>query len=517
MSGKQAKGKAISKPPTIREQYPGITTELVLDCLDSNSRGDGVLYAMMHKGRIMRDMLSEETYTWAGHHWSLDVMGLDRDLVEDLALVYLETAREMRANQKQAATEGKTDVASYYENRARELRKRASRLRASAGVRGCLEFAFVQQGKISISARGDEFGTDPMHFGCANGVLELDTGELRDGDPRDLIVKASPVAMPPLDTPIPPIFKQYLWESLEDQHLIDFLQRYLGYCMTGLTTEEVFLVNGGAGRSGKTVLMETVMAVLGPYSGPIQAEMLLDQGRQKSSSGPTPDIMSLCGRRLAVASESDEARRFSPSRIKWFTGSDTLVGRNPHDRYERHFRPTHKLILLTNNEPYAPPDDFAFWSRLLKVDWPFSFVHSPNPSKDNEKLRDDHLKAKLMLELPGILAWMVRGALWWQREGLNPPPSVREAGEKYRREQDIIQDFIDERCITPDDSGTVKTTGNDLYSAFKDWFQEYHRSRVPSITWFGRRMSKKFTKRKDGVVYYEGVAVRETGSEKEPF
>ncbi|WP_051617251.1 DNA primase family protein [Desulfonatronovibrio hydrogenovorans] len=482
----------------------GITTDLVLECLDANSRGDGTLYAIIHQNKVLRNMMGDETLIWQGHHWEPDIMSQDRELVEEVAIKYLEVAREMQDRSRQAASEGKEDLEKYYTEKQKQCYKRASRLRSPAGVNACLDFAFHLREPLSISVRGDNLDQNPMLLGCRNGVLELDTGEIRPGHPGDLIVKSCPVDMLDIEAPCP-TWEKFLWESLEDQPVIDFLQRFFGYCLTGLIEEQVFLILSGLGRNGKGVFIETILRILGPYAGPIQAEMLLDQGRQKSSSGPTPDIMSLYSRRLATASESDEARRFSPSRIKWFTGGDTLVGRNPHDKHERHFRPTHKLVLMTNNDPYAPADDFAFWSRLLKVDWPFQFVR--NPRKSTEKVRDDHLMQKLLNELSGILAWLVRGNILWQRNGLAPPPSVREAAETYQREQDIVADFIEEKCVVFDDPETARTSGNDLYTSFSEWYQKYHRSKVPSITWFGRRMTKKFAKEKDGAVFYKGVVL----------
>lgn len=303
-----------------------------------------------------------------------------------------------------------------------------------------------------------------------------------------------------------PAWETFLWESLESWEKIAFLKRWAGYCLTGVTDEQKFVIFSGAGRNGKGLFVETLMEVMGDYACPIPAEMLLDQGKGKSSSGPTPDIMTLQGRRVVVASESDEARRFSSSKLKWLTGSDTLTGRNPHDKHATHFKPTHKLILMTNNDPYAPPDDFAFWDRVLKVDWPYKFV--PNPRKPDEKERDPRLKLELEKEQSGILRWMAEGCMEWQVAGLQPPPSVTDSIQSYQREQDLVQDFIEECCFVDHEKEALKTTGGDLYAAFKEWYQEFHnKSRVPSVTWFGRRMSNKFPKIKDSVVRYQGVGL----------
>ncbi|MCA1794616.1 MAG: hypothetical protein LC660_12250, partial [Desulfobacteraceae bacterium] len=120
-----------------------------------------------------------------------------------------------------------------------------------------------------------------------------------------------------------------------------------------------------------------------------------------------------------------------------------------------------------------------------------------------------------------IMAWMVRGNIMWQREGLKPPPQVREAVEDYRRSEDTIQDFLDECCDITDDPEKAKImteTSTNIYNEFKSWWEDYHSKRPPSIQWFGRRMSKKFKKEKrkeGGVIFYYGVQLKPKEEKKE--
>jgi putative DNA primase/helicase len=217
--------------------------------------------------------------------------------------------------------------------------------------------------------------------------------------------------------------------------------------------------------------------------------------------------MELKGLRIAFASETDEGRRFSPGQVKWYSGGDTLTGRLPHDKRPTRFGPTHLLILLTNNLPHAPGDDFAFWDRLKLVPFHYSFVASPDPAKPNQKKRNEGLLDKLKGEAPGILALLVNGCLDWQRNGLSPPPIVTSATEIYRINEDVITQFVEECCIVDADS-VVKAA--DLYKAFSTWYSEHIYEKVPKQKKFGEMLSKQFKKDKiGGVVKYYGLELND--------
>ena len=262
-------------------------------------------------------------------------------------------------------------------------------------------------------------------------------------------------------------------------------------------------------------MTEIIQTVLGgqnataSLAGPVQSEMLLDQGKNRSAAGPSPDIMSLRGLRIAFASETDEGQRFSPARVKWFSGGETLTGRYPHDKRNVSFEPSHLLCLLTNHKPHAPASDFAFWERLLLVDFPLSFVDR-KPQNENERPMDKGLKDCLLQELPGIAAWLVRGCLEWQRAGLDPPAKVREATAEYRKDEDMLADFIEECCILqqPGESD-IRTPASELYDAFCEWFKvNISSKKTVSQKAFGKMMLEKFQReRKGGIYYYYGISV----------
>jgi putative DNA primase/helicase len=429
--------------------------------------------------------------------------------MEEVANHYENARQKIKSQISDAYRFGNKDQAKQLEGVENQLRRRIQSLRGVSGRSAGQEFAHSSPGGHNLSVTADQIDQCPYLLATKDSVCDLRTGHKRPGRREDNLLTSTDVMLPKdILNAKPKVWEKYLWESLEDQSVIDFLQRFIGYCLTGYTSEQVFLILSGLGRNGKTVFAEIVRRFMGKYAIPIQAEMLLDQGRGRAASAPSPDIMSLHGKRLVFASEPDENRRFSVGKIKWFTGSDTLTARNPHDRYETRFEPTHKLVMLTNNDPHASADDYAFWNRVCKVDWPFSFVD--NPTRSSEKKKDPHLMDKLTNELPEILAWAIRGCLYWQRDGLQIPAKVKVATENYRRSEDIIQDFLDECCIVqedPEKAHLYTVSSQAIYKRFSDWYIEYHGKRVPSMHWFGRRMVKRFIKQKSNTYRYLGLTI----------
>ena len=481
-----------------------LPAKFVEQCLYANELGDGTLYAAVNHGRFLYLKNSAAWYRWTGHYWERDVMDTAMAAVEGVVDVFLDELVTVQSKERAALKSNDKGEAAKQHRKAAAITRRVSKLRSDRGRNACLKFSHTIKSPIAL--RGDEFDENPWLMAVENGVVDLRTGELRKGKPGDLISKACPHKWIDIEAPAPAWEKRYLAKTFEEYpDIIPFLQRLLGYAITGLTDEHVFTVLYGQGRNGKTVLIETLLHVLGPLASPIQSEMLLDQGRSRSAAAPSPDIMALKGLRIAFASETDEDRKFSASRVKWLSGADTLVGRAPHDKLETHFRPTHALFLTTNNKPHASAFDFAFWERVLLIPFTLSFVNR-EPQAANERRADLKLQQALEAEASGILAWLVRGCIEWQRQGLNPPAIVKEMTLSYRREEDLIQDFIDARCYVAE---TACSTAANLYEAFSTWFEANVSKRGMSQKKFGRLMRLKgFEKVKRGVYEYQGIGLQ---------
>lgn len=480
----------------------GEDSEFVRRSLDANELGDGMLFAELLRGEFLYNKSSAEWLRWAGHHWARDVMDAAASRVEMVAERYIDEAAAIaREIGELTGTDAKGQVERLQDLQKR-LYARVSRLRSDRGRMNALKFAHTNKSN-PLAIRGDELDAMPWLLACSNGVVELQTGELRHGRRDDMLEKACPTEWTGIDTPAPAWDKFLAQIFSENMPLVDYVGRLFGYACTGLTIEHVLPVLHGQGRNGKGTLVETISRVLGSLAAPIQSEMLLDQGRSKSSAGPSPDIMALRGLRMAFGSESDEGRRFSPSRVKWLSGGDTLVGRAPHDRHETHFLPTHTLFLLTNHKPHAPADDFAFWERVHLVPFPLSFV-AREPIAENERPADKHLPDKLRQEASGILAWLVRGCLAWQQRGLDPPAVVKDATAEYRREEDLVGDFIEECCYV-DASAEVSAT--DFYTSFSEWWEANVSKKPLSQKKFGKIMAARFRREKAGTYRYFGVGL----------
>ena len=309
-----------------------ISSELITECLYANAAGDGILFAELFKKKFLFHNLSERWLVWGGHHWKWDLSNQALKSVERVAQVYLEEARRLVDRIDYATQNNKKDRARTLQDRQGDIYKRVARLRGTTGRQNCLLFARTNS-VSSLDTVGDDFDADPWLFACPNGIVNLKTGELADGRPEHKITRASQVEWQGIDCPAPN-WEKFLNEIFsENRELIEYVQRVLGYGMTGLSIEHfVPVLYGEAGRNGKGTLVECVLRVLGEYADPIESEMMLDSGRAKSSAGPSPDIMDLKGLRIAFASETDQHRRFSTARVKWLSGGDTLKGRWPHEK-----------------------------------------------------------------------------------------------------------------------------------------------------------------------------------------
>lgn len=480
-----------------------IDSDFIMECLNRNELGDGELFKRLFRKDFVFNKSMGCWMSWAGHHWQLDKMDYASASVEAVAKVYQDEARRLSGKINKLLSEEKP-VAQLEKLRG-SLNERVKALRSLRRRNNCLFFAHTSTDPLAIT--GLELDQNPWLLPCANGVIDLKTGELEPGRQDDWMLKASPIEFP--SEGIHSDFTE--WERIlleifsDNQNLVDFFRRICGYALAGEVHQAVFVVMTGKGRNGKSMIVETLSKILGQLSGAIRSEMLLDQNRVASSSGPTPDIMALRGLRMAFASETDDGCRISPSRVKWLTGNDTITGRNPHDRYEVSFKPSHTLFLLTNHKPHAPADDFAFWERMILFPFELCFVDR-EPTAENERRADSNLAKKLDSHLPQILAWMVKGCLEWQSIGLARPQVIKEAVEEYQRDEDSVGDFVDECCIV---GPQYKVTASDAYEVFETWWKENVSNKIPKKKRFGQWFGKRFERRKLGTNWYYGVGLIE--------
>jgi putative DNA primase/helicase len=321
--------------------------------------------------------------------------------------------------------------------------------------RYCLEAALnLAKRTVPIADSGNDWDSDPFLLGVCNGVVNLRTGLLRSATPEDRMILHSTVFYDP--SAQCPRFEQFLREVFcEEEETIRFLQRAIGYSLTGSVTEQCLFLCHGDGGNGKGTLFETIRHVLGAYAHNLPFSAFERDGRSSISN----DLATLVSKRFVTASETNENIKFNEGRMKMLTGGDQITARFLYGEFF-HFNPAAKFWLAFNHLPRVTDDSYGFWRRVRLI---------PFKAKFSGDQRDRDLPSTLLAEASGILAWALRGCLKWQEEGLGIPPAVSEATEAYRVESDPLAEFLKESCEARSD-GFVESGA--LLSHYNTWAAE---------------------------------------------
>jgi putative DNA primase/helicase len=350
----------------------------------------------------------------------------------------------------------------------------------------------------TIAVTGDDWDTAPMLYGVQNGVLDLETGQLRTGRLSDNVTKVAPVTF---DTTAQcRRFQQFVVEVFGEDDVIAYVQRIFGYTLTGLTTEQAFWIFWGTGSNGKSTLLEVVLhAIFGaetygwtmPFPTATWTHTMTEYQRAE-----------LVGRRLVTASEVKQRAHLHEDFIKSLTGSDTINARHPYGR-PFSFVPVAKFFLRVNEKPIIRDLTHSMWRRVKLV--PFTRTFS----------LDRRLAETLAAERSGILNWLVRGALDWQREGFCEPSDVTKATEDYRSESDPLTDFYAECCIV---APGFSVEGKTLFGRYVAWCSERQVTPEDRLTQtaFGLRVKERFADIGKRTVKYTGLRLRTVQDDEEP-
>ncbi|PTF68564.1 phage/plasmid primase, P4 family [Staphylococcus chromogenes] len=334
------------------------------------------------------------------------------------------------------------------------------------------------------------FDTDFSLFNTQNGYINLNNGELLDHDKNKYFTKISNIEY--TDKADCPKWEQFLDDIfLGNQELIKFIQRCIGYSLSGYTTEQVLFVLYGNGRNGKSVFLDVINEVFGDYSTNIQPQVIMTS-KLGNNGGPTPELAKLDGARFVTTTEPNEGDRFDEGLLKQITGGDRISARKLHEN-SFEFTPQLKLWMATNHKPYVRGTDEGIWRRFVII--PFA-KQIPLHEVDRE------LPQKLKEELPAIIKWCVDGYLEWQRIGLSEPGIVKEQRDEYRAEMDPIEIFLEECCVRKNEMTRIKSSV--LFQAYDDWAKENNQYRMTN-TKFGIEMKKKLKWLTSNGVHYLGV------------
>jgi len=413
--------------------------------------GNALLYVEQHGGVVRYASDTERWHTWDGTRWEPNA----RTRALDLARL---TARSLM------------DVALEVPDQ--DARIRAMRHAMSSLSRGRIEAMHqLARSDQRIAIKTGQFDTDPWLLNTPTGTLDLRSGTMREHRRGDYMTKLTGVGYDPAAEA--PYWRWWVRHMMLDRDdLAEFLQRAIGYALTGDTREQVFFLLHGTGANGKTTFLNVLEAVLGDYAWHAEPELLTP----KDGGHPTGQA-DLHGRRFVVASETREGRRLDERTVKQLTGQDTVTARKLYQDFFT-FRPTHKIFFATNHRPVITDDSHAMWRRVLLIPW-------ERRIEPRDQVRD-LVERIVAAEGAGVLRWAVEGCLKWRENGLLVPADVRASTDRYRANEDSLGSFIEDALVVED--GSVVGT-NSVLRAYEQWCvrQSLHeRNRVGRNQLLGR-------------------------------
>lgn len=417
--------------------------------------------------------ITNKFYIYDGQKWKVDDRGAIRKLIDEMI--------ESIKNEKVLHSEDVT------EEEAREtFQKYYKKTRGTQSKKNIMNELMHRK-----TVTPDEFDKDDMLLNVANGYVDLTSRELYKHDINKMF---SQIANTDYSEKMQPaVWLDFLNDIFAgDKAVIRYIQKALGYSLTGSTREQVMFILFGKGRNGKSIFVETIAEILGDYSNNMQAKSLM----VKKNDNVNTDIARLSKARFVTSSEPNEGFRFDEGLIKQITGGDKVTARFLYAE-EFEYTPKFKIWVSTNHKPIIRGTDDGIWRRLVLI--PFD-VQIPEEKVDKD------LKYKLLREAPAILNWMAEGAYMWMREGLELPEKLKDAGQTYRTEMDVVEQFIQEKCKRAED---VRETGKALYEEYKKWADENNEYKMDKNK-FGKKLKEKFrSKKMNNGVNYLGVELVE--------
>lgn len=371
----------------------------------------------------------------------------------------------------------------------------AKHARSSQTWRALQATLALAQSEPGIALSQSALDAGPMLLSVSNGVVDLTTGMLRAPSRLDYVTKRAHVEYDEQATC--PRWREFLRGIFGgDEALIAYVQRAVGYSLTGSTAEQCLFFLYGTGRNGKSTFLGTLKALMGDYAAQCAADSLMVKPGGGGGSGANSDIARLRGARMVSAIEAEDNKRMAESLIKQMTGGDTVVARFLYqENFE--FVPQFKLWLAANHKPVIRGTDLAIWRRIHLV--PFTVTI---PESKVDKL----LPEKLAAESAGVLNWALEGCAEWLRlGGLNPPAAVTGATAAYREEMDVFGAWLQDCCnIEP----KLHCGAKELYASYREWCESEGSYPLSSVKFSGRLLERRFIRErvKVGQIYY-GLAL----------
>lgn len=447
-------------------RYPAASNDEVLKSLTDT--GNAARFGEKYSGQV-KYVFGMGWVIWDGLLWQRDQM----DSIMELA--------KKQARDIHAEGEGLGDDAVRI-----TVAKHARASQQAPRLKAMLELA---QSLPELATEAKLLDTHDMLLGVGNGVVNLKTGKLQPARREDLMTQHSPVTFD--STAKCPQFLAFIKQVTgSDKQLMAYLQRVVGYSLTGLTTEQCLFFLYGNGANGKTTFLTVLKEIVGPdFAKQTPTETLMS-----TRGNATNDIARLRGVRIVIANEIEDGSLLAEALIKQITGGEALAARFHYAEYFD-LIPKFKLFIAGNHKPMIRGRDNGIWRRIRLI--PFEAIIPENQ-------RDKNLQSKLRVELPGILNWAITGCLDWQKNGLSTPKVITDAVSTYREEMDVIGQWMTDCCTV---AGNQQSRASDAYRCYKQWAESNGYKPMAAGT-FGRDFGDRFkkVKRNDGN-YFLGISV----------
>jgi putative DNA primase/helicase len=458
-----------------KHESPGAVNDDLISQIDKprcTDTGNALRFGKMWYETVLYVPEADNWWVWNGKVWQEDV-----GVVEMLRLAKL-TIRQLFV-----------DAAKHED---KDLRDAELKWAKNSESQSRLLAMIASAKSVCKTLHYQDFDKDPYLFNAANAAIDLRTGKARPHDRLDYATKLSPVNYDP--NAKAPRWEQFLREIFpgHEECCVPFMRRAIGYTMTGCIHEECFFVPYGTGRNGKGKLLNTVQYVMGDYA----RDASFDTFVAKRGDEKLNDIAGFRGARLILASESECSKRLAEAKIKRMTGGDRVVG---EFKYKEQFSyvPSYKIWLVTNYKPRVIGTDDGIWDRMHLILFGEYF---------GDDRRDPQLEAKLRAEASGILNWCIAAAKEWYVKGLGSSMCIKSATEEYRKDQNVLGQFLEDRCTVASNAWITK---GDLYKAYKLWAENMGEF-VMTQTEFNDRIANQFEDGRSGPRgrHWKGVTVR---------
>ncbi len=377
---------------------------------------------------------------WDGHRWERD------DKLHHYTKIR-QFLREIASSLIQNIESSSTS--SNNENMIKEARQSSKFLRKKDTITSVESLA---RSNADLVATPEQFDSNLMVLGTPGGTVDLATGTLNEAEPQHFITKLCATTPAEVGTKAP------RWEAFLEKvfsgndEVIEFMQTVAGYALTGHTREHKLFFLYGEGRNGKSVFLDTLFQIMGGYSKRSASQIFLDNSNELHPTG----LAGLMGARLVAGSELPAGKAWNESVIKDLTGGDVISARLMRQDFFD-YTPQFTMFIAGNHQPAFRGINEAIRSRVVLV--PFSETIP-------ESERDPRLLEKLKLEWPAILRWMIKGAVRWNREGIQLPDTIKAASSEYLDSEDTLGVFLSEHLEFQPES---KVTTAEVYDRFREW------------------------------------------------